>query len=252
MRINRHRCVIGDLQITAEQIGQAGARALVRNMQHARTGVLFKHGTNEMRQTTDAGRTIGNALRLGLGLRDEFLQVVGFERATGHHDQGPNGEQADGRDAIDRIVGQFVERRIHTITRRHQTHRVAVGVGTYCEFSTDGAATAGVIIHNKILTELFGELLAQRARDDVGAATGAERHNQTDRFGRPLRFGRHSGQRYRGKQRNRSLRQSKDRLLHRYRSSIGVNRHFTSDATAPHCAESILRAPCRVRTAHAV
>ena len=51
------------------------------------------------------------------------------------------------------VEWQFVERRIGTITRRHQAHRVTVGIGPHREFRADRAATAGVIVHDEILAE---------------------------------------------------------------------------------------------------
>ncbi len=59
--------------------------------------------------------------------------------------------------------------------RHHQ--RVAVGLGLGDVFRADDGAGAGLVLDDHGAAELLGHLLRERARDDVGAAAGRERHD---------------------------------------------------------------------------
>jgi hypothetical protein len=64
---------------------------------------------------------------------------------------------------------------------------VAVGLGADGLLQRDDAVAAGLVLHHHRLAELFLEVLAQDARDDVGGAARSVGHDDADGFGRVIR-----------------------------------------------------------------
>jgi len=59
---------------------------------------------------------------------------------------------------------------------------MAVGRRLGGNFGADDAVGAAAVVDHHLLADTLAELLPHEAADDVVAAAGRERHNQTDRF----------------------------------------------------------------------
>ena len=74
---------------------------------------------------------------------------------------------------------------------RRQQQRIAVGLGAHHELGSNNACASGPVIDNDLLRELFGEPLRISARNQIGAAAGGLRDDQSDRL-RGIRLGEHA------------------------------------------------------------
>jgi hypothetical protein len=80
---------------------------------------------------------------------------------------------------------------------------MAIGLRLGCELDTDVATSAATVLDDHLLADRLGQFRRDQAADEVGAATGYERHDEADRLGRPLlcgcRDGKDQGQRQHGR-----------------------------------------------------
>ena len=114
-----------------------------------------------------------------------------------HHQLRQPRDQRDAGEIAQRIVGHVArQQRRRQISARHHQEGVAIGRRLGDVFGADHAIHARPVLDDHLLTEHFGELLRDRARDDVQIAAGSERNDQAHRLDRPrLRAGNARGER---------------------------------------------------------
>ena len=119
--------------------------------------------------------------RFGLGRGDQRLDVL-VGRVRPHHD-----EQARGRDLpdpverVDRVVAHLLGHdRGDDLARGLDADRVAVLRRIGDRLVAEQPSGARPVLHDDGLTELLLHALRDDARDDVGAAAGAERDDHLD------------------------------------------------------------------------
>ena len=64
--------------------------------------------------------------------------------------------------------------------RGRDQQRVAVGFGVLDLDGADRARRTALVVDDHGLAELVGQLVGEHAADDVGGATGRERHDEAD------------------------------------------------------------------------
>lgn len=63
---------------------------------------------------------------------------------------------------------------------RGEAQRVAIGLGSRDQFSAQGAAAAGLVLHDERLADDLGHFLGNRAQEVVAVVAGLERVDQGD------------------------------------------------------------------------
>ena len=137
-----------------------------------------------------AGVAVGELAGIGARVGDEFGQRL--HRQIGMDDQHIRRDEdlADGREILDRIVGELL---VHAraedergVAAHHQ--RVAVRRGLGGAFGGDVAARAGDVLDHHRLAPGFGEFLGKQPRGDVGRDAGREADQDADRLLRVVRL----------------------------------------------------------------
>jgi hypothetical protein len=80
--------------------------------------------------------------------------------------------------------------RADDVRRAGEKQGVAVGRRLRHEIGADGAARAGLVLHEELAAELLGQARREHARRRVGEAAGRERHYDAHR---PRRIGLRQG-----------------------------------------------------------
>ena len=121
-----------------------------------------------------------------LRLRDELLQIGGREVLACHDQDRGSRHQADRLEVLGRIVFEIGIERGRGAVRAHVPHhdRVAVGLCLRAARDAGGAAGAGDVLDDELLTERLGIILADDAGDDVRRPARGKRHDDRDRAGR--------------------------------------------------------------------
>ena len=70
---------------------------------------------------------------------------------------------------------------------RRKQQRIAIGTGFGDQLRADESARTTAVVHDERLSRLHSEIVGKQPRLDVGAAAGAERHDQANRPLGPLR-----------------------------------------------------------------
>ena len=123
-----------------------------------------------------------NLAGIGLGGRDQRLDVIGREVRSRDDDQAGGRHQRHRIERGERVVAQrLVHRRGDDLAGGHHAERVAVLVGAGDRLVAEGAGGARPVLDHDRLAELFLQRLRDDAADDVGAAAGSERHDDADR-----------------------------------------------------------------------
>ena len=135
-----------------------------------------------------AGRRVVDLARMRFRHRDQLFDRLRREILAHHDDERKFRQHADRREVGDRIVGQMREQaRID----RHAgvepgLQGVAVGRRPGGKLGTRHRAGAGPVVDHERLAELLGQLLADDAGHDVGAAAGGRGDDDGDRPGRKI------------------------------------------------------------------
>jgi hypothetical protein len=91
------------------------------------------------------------------------------------------GQQRDGAEVLDRVVGQLVEDvRVHGQRADVAEHQRVLVVGAGHLGHGDVAGAAGLVLDVDGLAQRLGQLGRDGARDDLAAAARRERHEQAD------------------------------------------------------------------------
>ena len=141
-----------------------------------------------MSGAADAGGGIGHRAGLRFGRGNQIVHAV---KALGRgHDEhvGQTSKRNHSGEILHRVVGHFrIERRDDGVRRRADQKQISVSVtGVRDHPNADHAAGAGTVFDDDRLTELAGERLKHRPRNNVSRTAGRERHNGVDRFAGPV------------------------------------------------------------------
>ena len=121
--------------------------------------------------------------RIGFGVGDKFLEVVGGKIFADHEQFGIFGGQSNRLEILLRIVAQIgIERRRQRIGAEVTGQdRVAVGGGAGGAKRANGAAGAADILHHEFLAEMTREDVSDNPPGDIGGPAGRERNDDRDR-----------------------------------------------------------------------
>ena len=147
----------------------------------------------EVRRRPGSGRAVLHLRLVGLGVGDEFLEIVGRQRRARNHQHRQIDEQADRRKIGRGVVGRiFVERLVLGVGADIAQHElVAVRRGLRDARRAGHAAGAADVFDDDLLLQDLGKPRADDARDDVGGAAGRVGHDHGERpVGPALRRGR--------------------------------------------------------------
>ncbi len=166
--------------IVPATIGHRRSAALVRHVRHLDAQHAAQQFGVEMMECTDpAGTVIEPPLLSDL---DEVGDAVHRQRWIDHQDKRDAGHQRDRHQILARLVRQFLEDRgvyrHRTAGRLHE--RVAVGCSLGGGGGSNSGAGTGAVLDDECLTQPLLQLVRNRARDQIGAATRSERHEDRD------------------------------------------------------------------------
>ena len=182
LRNRRRRRGEHELNLAAEQIGHRGAGALVGDVLHIGLGHLAEQFERQMNRAAGSARTKVERAWPGARQREEFFEVIRFDRRVHDQDQRAGGDQADRRDPLDRVVRQLVERRVGGVAGRYHDQGVAVWGGARDDLGADQTAGASAVVDDELLAELLRQTYRHHARNDIGAAARRKRHDHAHRF----------------------------------------------------------------------
>ena len=152
-------------------------------------GLAVEIGHEQMRPVAQARRGVVELARLLFRRGNEFGQRRVGQRRPDQHHRRQVGRMDDRREGGVRVVGQLGERVRHRVgPDLGEEQRVAVRLLARHRGRGDGAAGAGPVLHDQRLA--VGELrkaVRQVARQRIGRAARADRHQQPDRAVGPLR-----------------------------------------------------------------
>ena len=172
--------------LVAEHVLHGRGRAAIRDVNDEGAGALLEQLEGEVMRAAGADRGIRQlARRVARGGKQIARRLVAGRRMR-HQDQRKARHQPD-RLQLRRVVGELrvkgaVEHQRGVVGRHH---RVAVGRGALQLLCADRGGRAGAVVHDHRLTELRGQLRADRARQEVGTTAGRVGHQPADRLGRP-------------------------------------------------------------------
>ena len=116
-----------------------------------------------------------------LGQRQQLGQRAGLDRGIHQHELREGGDQADRREVLVAVVGQLlVDQRIDGVAHRHDRERVAVARRLGDDLARHHAVGAGAVVGHHRLAPGLREVLADRARQQVGRAARRERDHHAD------------------------------------------------------------------------
>ena len=127
----------------------------------------------EVRRGAGAGHAVGELL--GLGQREQLLQVGGLEVGVGDQDVGRGaGDDHRLEVGLGRVAGVLAQARVDRVGAGGDEQRVAVGVGLGDRARGDVAAGAAAVLDDDALAPFLLQALAEDARDRVGRPAGGE------------------------------------------------------------------------------
>ena len=187
------------IHIAAHQVQHGGAGAAVGDVWHEGAG----HGLEQLAGQVDgravAGRRHAQLGWVCLGVADEVRDVLDAQCVCllGVHDHhiGHLGHQRDGGEVFFRVIGHLGVQRLVDAVGAHGAHQqgVAVGGGFGHQIRANVAARAGAVFDDEGLAKGLGQLRRHGASQDVGGATGCERHHDLHRLGWPDPLGQRGG-----------------------------------------------------------
>ena len=136
-------------------------------MRHLDPSLAVKQLGEQVIGGADAGRAVVQFAGFGFGECDEFLQRFNAKLRVDHHDVGIGGGHRDGREILQRIVGQFlvdpgIDRDRPGLAEQQ---RVAVGIGFSDEIGTDDRAGAAAVLDHNGLANAVADAFGDDARD---------------------------------------------------------------------------------------
>jgi hypothetical protein len=175
--------VAHEIKRAGDEIVQRRSRAPIGHVDDVEAGLLTQQHAGQMGGGACARRAVIQRARMRARIADEILQRRD-RQAFAHDDvMRRDGQHADGREILDRIVmGRGIQRRTRDMRRHvvHQ-HRVAIGGRARRTHGAGRAARAGDVFDHEGLAERTREIFAVDARRDIGWSAGRERDH--DRHG---------------------------------------------------------------------
>ncbi len=173
-----------------EIVGDGGAAALVRQVEHLDAGPLGERLHVVVVVAADADAGVAHLAGIGLGVGDEL--GIGLRREVlgggGEHER----DLAQPRHQDDLLVVVDLHFLLVDDGRQHvgagiaDLQRVAVGPRPRHFLDGDDAEGARLVLDHDRLAENRPHVLADDADDDVGGAARSERHHDLDRLRRIL------------------------------------------------------------------
>jgi hypothetical protein len=176
------------LDLSAEQIGDGGRRALVGNGGEIDLGQRLEQFASEMRRRAGAIGAVGELFRVRFRGSDQIGNRTELRLRIHHNDVVRARDQGDGSKILVQLVGQFgIETRIDGVGESAHQKRIAIGLAGCDRLRADDGARPRLVLDDDGLAEILFHLLRQCACDHVGAATRRERHHDAHE---PLGIGR--------------------------------------------------------------
>ena len=154
-----------------------------------------EHLARKLRRGACAERAVRILVGRGLDQRHELLHVCRGHVLVGQQDQAGAPGDADGLEALDRVVRQLgAHRGVHG-EGGARTHQQCVAIGRRLGHGTrtDGGARPGAVVDDHALPQQVAHLLADQPAQHVGGATRRKRDHERDRLGRERTVLRHGG-----------------------------------------------------------
>jgi hypothetical protein len=122
--------------------------------------------------------------RLGFDHFDEIGQRIDGQAGCGGQHAGADGHTADGREVLDRVIGQLHQRDL--LQQRHdaEQHRVAISRRFGHQVGANRAASAGLVLDHHRLLPVVLHLLGHHAGQRVGGAACRIRNDKLDGLAR--------------------------------------------------------------------
>jgi len=149
--------------------------------------MYFHQLTREMRGGAITGVAERQLARLRTRRREQIGQRI--DRRIGLHQEqvGRRANQRDRREIGERIVGQLVVKvRVERVPGGDNDQRVAVRRRLGQRLRCNRAARTGAVLDDDCLAPAFGQLIAQRAPDNIDSAAWRERHVNVHRLRREI------------------------------------------------------------------
>ena len=143
--------------------------------------------TRQMARRAGAGRGEKQFKAVRARRLDQFTDRFDRQRGCDHHQARPAAQRCDRGKIAQAVVGQLrVERRVDRKARRNHQQRVAIGIGVRGKFAADDAVGAAAVVDDQGLSPRLVQMRADQSCLHVARTTGAEGHDQADRFGRVI------------------------------------------------------------------
>ena len=173
------------LRLAAEDVGDCRADAAIRDVLEVDAGLYLELLHRQMRERPRTRRTVGELAFVRLRVVDELWQRLHRQRRGNDEDVGRATDHRDGREILDRIVGQLAHRRIRAVCAHVADHqRVAVGRGARGCLRADDAAAAALVLDDDGLAKRLLQAFANRPGDEIDAPARLHRRDDLDRLRR--------------------------------------------------------------------
>ena len=155
-------------------------------MHHLQPGQLQEPGPGEVRALPDAGRAIGELVRIGLDIGDQVRDRLDRHRRMRRYDVR-NPDQVGNRLQLFRLVGHVAEDAVgdRVGARIADEDGVSVSLAAHGFGGADRAAPAGAVLHDRGLPPRLLQMCSQQPSHHIGGASRRGRHDEADGFGRP-------------------------------------------------------------------
>ena len=177
------------LRLAAEDVGDRGADAAIRNVHDIEVGRHLQLLHREVGERSRPRRTVGKLSGVALRVLDEFAQRGNRHRRRDDEDVRRSADHGDRREVLDGIVGKLAHRGIGAVRPDVTDHqRVAVGRRARGGERADDSATSALVLDDDRLGKRAPEAVGDRARDEVDAAARLHRRDDLDRAVRICRL----------------------------------------------------------------
>jgi hypothetical protein len=150
-------------------------------MRHVDPGHMRQQRHGEVLRGAVAAGSIGDRRRRGLGQRQQFGQRVRLYLWMYQHELRKGRDQADRGEVLVPVIGQLlVDQRVDRMAHGDDRQRVAVARRLGDDLAGDHTVGAGAVVGDDRLAPGLREVLAHRARQQVGRAARREGDHHAD------------------------------------------------------------------------
>src|SRR5262245_43645614 len=126
-----------------------------------------------MAWSSDARRPETDLARIGLGVRYELRDFVGWNRRIYHHDEREADDARDGGDVAEKNEIEFVvQGRVDRVRRSCDEERIAVRRRPHDRLGSDIVAATRAVFDDELLAQPLREPWPDEPRDNVGRTGG--------------------------------------------------------------------------------